>query len=167
MNAFNITYYGRYWGYKSKQGRHLCLHSQVGVLSNVSNACMLIHFSCVRLFVTLWTVAHQVPLSMGFFRQEYWSGLPYSPLGDLPDPGIEPGSLISPALAGRFFTTSATWEAPIWVNLNNWYYSVLNYSILYWVIQKHVTRVPDLLVKILKKLFSTEVSFRLKHSSFL
>ena len=49
-------------------------------------------------FVTPWTVAHQAPLSMGFPRQEYWSGLPFPPPGDLPDPGIEPGS---PALAGR------------------------------------------------------------------
>ena len=62
------------------------------------------------LFATLWTVAHQAPLSMKFSRQEYWSGLPFPPPGDLPDPGIEPASLISPALAGGFFTTSATWE---------------------------------------------------------
>ena len=48
-----------------------------------------------------WTVAHQTPLSMGFSRQEYWSGLPFPLLGELPNPGIEPGS---PALAGRFFT---------------------------------------------------------------
>ena len=65
-------------------------------------------FNCVQLFATLWTVAHQAPLSMGFSRQEYWSGLPCLPPGDLPDPGIEPGSLMSPALAGGFFTTSAT-----------------------------------------------------------
>ena len=45
-----------------------------------------------RLFVTPWTVAHQAPLSMDFSRQEYWSGLPYPPPGDLPNPGIEPGS---------------------------------------------------------------------------
>ena len=64
--------------------------------------CML---SCVRLFVTLWTVAHQAPLSMGFPRQEYWSRLPFPPPGDLPDPGIEPASAMSPALAGRSFTT--------------------------------------------------------------
>ena len=51
------------------------------------------------------------PLSMGFSRQEYWSGLPCPPPGDLPDPEIEPVSLMSPALAGGFFTTSATWEA--------------------------------------------------------
>ena len=47
---------------------------------------------CVRLFATPWTVAHQTPLSMGFSRPEYWSGLPFPPPGDLPDPGIEPGS---------------------------------------------------------------------------
>ena len=57
------------------------------------------------------TVVHEGSLSMGFSRQEYWSGLPYSPPGDLPDPGIKPSSLMSPALADRFFTTSATWEA--------------------------------------------------------
>ena len=48
--------------------------------------------SRVRLFATLWTVAYQAPPSMGFSRQEYWSGLPFPSLGDLPDPGIEPGS---------------------------------------------------------------------------
>ena len=72
---------------------------------------MLSCFSCVQLFVTLWTVAHQAPLSMGFSRQEYWSGLPFSPSGDLPNPGIEPVSLTAPVLAGGFFTMSATWEA--------------------------------------------------------
>ena len=55
--------------------------------------------SCVQLFATPWTIAvHQSPLSMGFSRQEYWSGLPFSSLGDLPDPGIEPTSLASLAL---------------------------------------------------------------------
>ena len=67
---------------------------------------MLSHFSHVQLFVTLWTTAQQAPLSMGFSRQEYWSGLPCPPPGDLPDPGIEPACLMS--LAGGFFTTSAT-----------------------------------------------------------
>ena len=67
--------------------------------------------SCVQLFVTLWAVAHQAPLSMGFSRQKYWSGLPWPPPGDLPNPGIEPSSLMSPVLASRFFTTSTTWEA--------------------------------------------------------
>ena len=70
-----------------------------------------IGFSCVWLFATLWTIAYQAPLSMGFSRQEYWSGLSCPPPGDLPYPGIEPTSLKSPALACRFFTTSTTWEA--------------------------------------------------------
>ena len=69
------------------------------------------HFSHVQLFVTLWTVACQVPLSMGFSRQEYCSGLPCLPPEDLPDLGTEPASLISPAQAGGFFITSAMWEA--------------------------------------------------------
>ena len=65
-----------------------------------------------RLFVTPWTVAHQASLSMVFSRQEYWSGLPSSTPGDLPKTGTEPTSLMSPALAGRFFTASTIWEAP-------------------------------------------------------
>ena len=56
-------------------------------------------------FVTPWTVARQAPLYVGFPRQEYWSGLPFPSLGDLPDPRIEPTSLVSPALVGGFFTT--------------------------------------------------------------
>ena len=70
--------------------------------------CMISRFICVPLFVIPWIVAHQVPLSKGFSRQEYWSGLPFPSSGDLPDARIEPMSLASPALAGRFFTTSAT-----------------------------------------------------------
>ena len=62
-------------------------------------------FSRVSLFVTPWTVAHQTPLSMGFSRQEYWSGLPFPAPRDLPDPGIKRMSLVSPVLAGGFFTT--------------------------------------------------------------
>ena len=71
------------------------------------------HFSHVRLFVTLWTVAHQPPLSLGFSRQEYWSGVAMPSLEDLPNPGTEPASLTSPALTGRSLTTSATWKAPL------------------------------------------------------
>ena len=72
--------------------------------------CVLSPFSRVQLFATLWTAACQASLSMGFSRQEYWSGLPCLP-PDLPDLGIKPASLSSPALAGEFCTTSATWEA--------------------------------------------------------
>ena len=71
--------------------------------------CVLSH---VQLFAAPCTVAHQAPLSMEFSRQEYWSRLPFPTPGDLPDPGIKPLSPAFPALAGRFFTTSATWEVP-------------------------------------------------------
>ena len=60
-------------------------------------------FSRVRLFASLWTATHQAPLSMGFSRKAYWSGLPCPPPGDLPNTGIEPESPASPALAGGFF----------------------------------------------------------------
>ena len=62
--------------------------------------------------MTPWTVIHQAPLSMGFSREEYWSGWPCPPPGDLPHPGIEPVSLMPPALAGGVFATSTTWEVP-------------------------------------------------------
>ena len=86
---------------------------------------MLSPFSCVRLCATQWTIAPQAPLSMGFSRQDYWSGLPCPPPGNLPDPGIKPISLMSPASAGRFFNTILgkrqkykKWEAKMecWVN---------------------------------------------------
>ena len=77
----------------------------------ILHACMLSCFSLVQLFAALRTVACQAPLPMGFSRQEYWSGLPFPPAGDLPNPGIEPTFLTSPALAGGFFTTSATWDS--------------------------------------------------------
>ena len=67
-------------------------------------------FIHVQFFATLWTIALQAPLSMGFSKQEYWSGFPFPSPGNLPNPGIEPMPLASPALAGRFFTTSTTWE---------------------------------------------------------
>ena len=70
--------------------------------------------SCVQLFSTSWTVACQVPLSVGFFRQEYWSGLPFPLPGHLLDPEIEPASHMSPALADGFFTT---WEPNIMVRI--------------------------------------------------
>ena len=80
--------------------KSLCIH-----------ACVLSHFSHVQLFATLWTVAHQASLSMRFSRQEYWSGLLCCPPGHLPHPVMESMSLMSPALAGGSFITSATWEA--------------------------------------------------------
>ena len=93
------------------------------------HVCVLNHFSHVQLFAALWTFTYQAFLSMGFSRQEYWSGLPCHPPGDLPHPGTKPVlvlygehsclpgiksvSLTSRVLAGRFFTTSDTWEAPV------------------------------------------------------
>ena len=73
---------------------------------------MLSFLSHVQLFATMYTVAHQAPLSIEFSRQERQSGLSCPPPGDLPHPRIQPVSLRSPALAGEFFTTSATWEVP-------------------------------------------------------
>ena len=77
--------------------------------------CILRHLSHVGLFA-IWAVALQAPLCMGFSRQDYWSGFPCPPPGDLPSPGIEPASLTSPSLAGRFFTVCITWEtlSPHW-----------------------------------------------------
>ena len=72
---------------------------------------MLSYFSHVQLFASLWTAVHQATLSMGFSRQEYWSGLPFPAPEDLPNPGIKPTSLLPPTLAGGFFTARATWEA--------------------------------------------------------
>ena len=75
----------------------------------MSNACQAVHVLCaqllshVRLFATPWAVGHQASLSMGFFRQEYWSGVPFPPPGDLSDPGVK---LETHALAGGFFTTA-------------------------------------------------------------
>ena len=74
--------------------------------------CMLNHFSHVQFFATLSTAGCRTPLSMGFSRQEYWSGLPCPPPGGLPNPGIKPTSPMSPALVGWFLTTRATWESP-------------------------------------------------------
>ena len=71
--------------------------------------CMLSH---AQLFATSWTVAHQAPLSKGFSMQENWSGLPFPPPGNFPDPGIKSISSVSSPLAGGFFTT-ATWETQI------------------------------------------------------
>ena len=76
-----------------------------------NHACMLSRFSRVQLCATLWTIAHQAPLSMGFSKQEYQSGLPCPSPGDLPNVGIEPMTLMSSALTNRFFTTRTTWEA--------------------------------------------------------
>ena len=92
-------------GSPSASGGQTLLYDSV-TLTHV-HVCMLNHFSSVRL-CDARTVARQVPLFVGFSRQDYWDGLPFIPPGVLPDPRIEPASLKSPALAGRFFPTSTT-----------------------------------------------------------
>ena len=92
------------------------------------HVCMLSHFSRVWLYATLWTVAHQAPLSMGLSKQEYWSGLWFASPEDLSDPGVKPTSLMSPALADRFFTTSTTWGDRKYVQI------ALNEFVLFWFV---------------------------------
>ena len=82
----------------------------------ILSECGVSHFSCVQLFATLWTVAHQAPLSMEFSRQEHWNGLPCPPPGDLPDPGIKPVCSTSAALASGFFPTSAPGKPTFYVH---------------------------------------------------
>ena len=82
-------------------------------LQGSSPQCVRARFSRVLFFANHWTVALQAPLCMGSSTQEYRSGLPGTPAGDLPDPGVIPASLMSPALATVFFTTSAIWEGPL------------------------------------------------------
>ena len=104
---------GLWWHYGATVNFFRCDHGAV---------CVLSCFSHVQLFVALWTAIHQAPPSVGFSSQEYWSVLPCAPPGDLPEPGIEPTSLMSPVLAGGFFTTGATWEA------RSWYCGIFNNS---------------------------------------
>ena len=124
VHGVNLQEWGAQFGEHSgyQQAKHSsdqqCSPNSVSCfLSQCMQACMLGHFSRVWLFVTPWTVAHQASLSMGFSRQEYWSGLPLPPPGYLPDPGIKPASFMSAALAGGFFTTSTTWKAPFTLDL--------------------------------------------------
>ena len=99
----------KYWLIREAPQHCFSCHYKIYIYIHMS-ACVLSGFSHGWLFATLWTAAHQTPLSMGFSRHEYWSKLPSPPPGDLPKPGIEPMSLMSPALAGRFLTTSTTWK---------------------------------------------------------
>ena len=109
------------WALRSLQLDSLCLFPLLILFCILAQS-----FSHVQSFVTQRTVAYQAPLSLGFPRQEYWSGLPSSPPGDLPDPGIKPMSVASPAIARGFFTTlilfgtSTTWGAP---------YTVINHTV--------------------------------------
>ena len=102
-------------GIKPGPGLFRLLHWQAGSSPLVppGKPCVLYVTSVMSESTAPGTVAFQAPLSIGFSRQEYWSGLPFSPPGDLPHPGIEPASFTSPALAGRFFTTGIPGYTPI------------------------------------------------------
>ena len=76
--------------------------NNASICVNLPKGLLCLVLSCVRLFVTTWTIAHQAPLSVGLFWQEYWSELPFPPPGDLPDPGIKPRS---PTLQADFLLT--------------------------------------------------------------
>ena len=105
-------------------GLRILIKSCSEVMFNFYCAWVLSHFTCVRLFGTPWTFACQAPWSMEFSRQEYWSGLPCPPPGDLSDSEIKPTSLMSHALAGRFFTTNATWEVQLFIwYIQLWWFS--------------------------------------------
>ena len=99
---------------RTKMSKHPSVHQWMGGLiecgpSTQWNICVCVCMSTLVLShvcVTPWTIALQAPLSMEFSMQEYWNGLPFPTPGDLPDPGIEPACLASPALAGGFFTTA-------------------------------------------------------------
>ena len=88
-----------------------------GSFSWVHTCAVLRCFSCVWFFATPCTVAHQAPLSMEISKQKYWSGLPCLPPGDLPHLRVKPMSLVSPALASRFFNTRTMWEARVHTHL--------------------------------------------------
>ena len=92
--------------YSSQQFIQMCIKNTYPI-----GLCMLSCFDHVWLFATLWTIADQAPLSMGFSRQEYYSGLPCPSPGDCPYSEIQAVSLGPPALADRFFTTTSNWEA--------------------------------------------------------
>ena len=85
-------------------------YKQKGYFRTYTCACVLSCFSLVWLFVTLWTVAYQVPLFMGFSKQVYWSGLPCPSPGNLPDLGIKLISFAILALVGGFLTTAPSWK---------------------------------------------------------
>ena len=96
-------------------------------------ACMLSHFSCVQLFVTLWTVAHQAPLSMGFSRSEYWSELPCPPPCYLPASGIEPKSPVAPTLQADSLSLSHQGSPCVYIYIYIYIYTWIHIIASRWV----------------------------------
>ena len=106
------------------QGAGLSRGTEAGQTTEARECVCRLSYSVMSDSATPWTVASQAPLSMEFSRQGYWSELPCAYPGDLPNPGIELTSLMSPVPAGGFFTTSTTWETHVanthnltWVSL--------------------------------------------------
>ena len=124
-------------------GSHAPLDCELFGKGKVMSCVCAQSLSHVWLFAAPWTVARQASLSMKCFRQEYWGRVPFPTSGDLPDPGIDPASLMSPPLAGRFFTTSITWEAPDHILFNSYFQSsqglVVN-VIIQWLLAGCTTR---------------------------
>ena len=122
-------------------------------MSNIFLNRVCMHAQLCPIVCNPWTVAHQAPLSMDFSRQGYWGRLPFPMLGDLPNPGLEPASLVSPALTGRFFTNWTTWEALLkWTN-NSEGLSVNKWKPLSWEIKiprRTVIRMSCILLKLLE-----------------
>ena len=115
----------RWLSYSMQSTSNLCVNKEHFIcLTSCMPVCVLSH-SRVWLFATLWTVARQIPLSMEFSRQEYWSGLPSE---DLPYPGIESTSLLSPVLTGRFFSTVPPGKPILLVRVSEWF-ETLNFLI--------------------------------------
>ena len=111
------------WTWRTEKSYYLSLSK----MTCAAAAMMLNHFSHVGLFGTPWIVAYQAPLCIGFSKQEYWSGLPCPPPGDLPNSKTELLSPVSPALAGRFFTSEPPGPVQIksfWVHSNTVYMCV-------------------------------------------
>ena len=147
MSTVIIVIIWEWWGGLMGNFRHTGLERPLGKVT--IGARMLSRFSRVWPFAILWTVVCQAPLSMGFSRQEYWSGWPFPPPGDFPHPGIKPVSLMSPPLAGGFFTTSTILEAWLLEGLS---------SMNSWLHEEMFTKVVLLAIVILFPVYSTSQS---------
>ena len=96
----------------------------LGIFVIFFSTCSISYWEAYSIYCDFWSAFFwfvcgcQSPRSMRFYRQESWSGLPFPPPGDLSDPGIEPASLVSPALTGWFFATGGTWEVPLCCGLS-------------------------------------------------
>ena len=119
-------------------------------------------------FVTPWTISHQVPLSMGFSRQEYWSKLPFPSPGDLPNLGIQPVSPVSPALAGGFFATEPPgkshkkeWDIYIYLHTHTHTHTFVSIHLLMDTLHNHVLVIINNAVGNLRHMYLLKLLFSL------